>query len=299
MRAARSTLAIGIASLAACGAVSGEPRRTPVETTAPSPPASAPEVPTRDDCWREPLHIDVGVPRNLDTRDGVDLPPARYKKMRWAVGHTKPPAAAFALSAGQAVDAVVELEAKQPGLIPAPYRDALLASPRDAALRLRIGACEAKDSGIRRRAAYDGAMALLLGGSPAEASQLILLGTRGKSTTVTSCERGQNTCPDGSRCNTVRGECVTLADEAYVHISTLEAAVETALTRAMIGELTTPKRLTPAARGGWMDKMVHWCGTQLCKLTDYEVNNRTSVVVWDLRDRGTVEVQNSPSSDDF
>jgi len=186
---------------------------------------------------------------------------------------------------------VVALEAKQPKLIPAPYREALLASPRDAALRLKIGACEAKQPSTRRRAAYEGAIALLLGGSPEEASRLIKLGTHGESTTHTTsfCGKGHDPCAEGSYCDVVYGECVTREEHVYSYISQAEAELETALTRGLIGELGAPHKLSSDARGGWMLYMVHACGVQLCKLTDYEVKGKVSLVVWDIRDGGTVE----------
>jgi hypothetical protein len=131
--------------------------------------------------------------------------------MHWVAGHAKPPAKSFAMAAAAAVDAVVALEAKQPKLIPDAYRDALVASPRDAALRLKIAACEAKQPATRRRAAYDGAMALLLGGSPEEASRLIKLGTHGESTarTTSFCGKGKDKCGEDSYCDILRGTSAT------------------------------------------------------------------------------------------
>lgn len=237
--------------------------------------------------------MDTGTPRKIDTRKGPMITAQIRKSTKWAAEHQKTPPAKWVLAPEAAVEKVVALEAKNPKLIPEPFREKLLANPKDAALRLEIGACEAKRSATRRRAAYEGAMALLLGAPPEEAQKLIMLGTHGEDTTHSTsfCGEGKSPCAEGSYCDVEYGECIGRDEHVHTYISEEELTIEDTLTRALFAKEITGSgpAITDQARGGWMLYTLHRCGKQLCKMTDYEVKGKVSLVAWDRREGGSVE----------
>lgn len=215
---------------------------------------------------------------------------AAYKKITASLvpNHTKPPNAKFALTADAAIEAVIAVEQANPKLIPAGFRAEILAKPRDAALRWRLGECELKLPTTRRRASYDLAMALLLGEDAATLQRPLDEATRNEradNNQMRTCNGDD--CGSGEVC--WRGECTTQMGMAVLAINAAELQIETALSRALY-----PRFLQQ--HGAYVDdrdpvfwfltRRLHACGRAVCTFSQYSSKSGLALVEWDRRDGG-------------
>jgi hypothetical protein len=252
----------------------------PVSEAAPPPPP--------DDGCPDELAIAVDAPRKIDTRKAPIADWNVYKRKKWVPGHRRLPGKAFVRTSEAVLATVLAIEAKNPKLIPAAYRERLLASPRDAALRLEMAACEVKQPATMRRGAYDAAIALLLAGPADQALPLLETGAWGPKEGKSWCGEGHEPCAEGSYCDLGHGYCVSKAVHGHVYISDDELAIEDALTRALFRDeiLGKTPQLPKDARGAWMYSMLHRCGKLTCHLSGYIDDDGEKLVVWDRRDGG-------------
>jgi hypothetical protein len=223
----------------------------------------------------------------VDTRTAGLLPPRVWHKMRWAPGHNKPFPSSFWLTPERAVDAIVAIEAREPRIIPAPFRAQIAAAPRDAKLRLRAAACEVKSPATRRRAAHDAAVALLLGAPADQAMPLLEAGSEAKFRRD-FCNPAMP-CSGAAVCEMKDNRCLTPDDRAFSFMSKDEIDVEDALTRVLLRHAATGRggvELSTDAKNHWVYAMVHRCGSLLCQTAD---NGDGKLVAWDVRDGGTAE----------
>jgi len=225
-------------------------------------------------------------PRSLDARK---LPEA--KQDTFAKGHTRPPPAEFYLPPADALEKVFAAEKKTPGLLPAGFRDDLGKDPRNVDLRLRAARCELEGDTTRRRASYDAAVALLLGGPKEQALALLVESTKHgvrRRTTIT-CTPGEK-CEEGTSCDPLHHTCTDENEKAVTRISLAEFDVEDALSRAILHPVTEDwKSYTQQPLFWWGAKRVHRCGggpAVMCEISGYSSGDRTEVVSWDLRDGG-------------
>lgn len=245
--------------------------------------ADKPSLPPLENCPAD-LAVQPG-PRSLDTRQA----PTNSPRVALAKGHLHPPPDDFFLDASAAVDRVIAAEAKTPAMIPAGFREAVKASPRDGALRLRMARCELENDQTRRRASYDAGMAMLLGAPKGKAMAVLLEATKNgdKQRTTQSCVPG-DACPTGETCDPKYKECVGAMKKIMVMISAPEFEVEDALTRGLVrplieaGEAAKDMDLV-----WWAFDRVHRCGggpLVMCNFVRYEVEGKGTVLVsWDLR----------------
>jgi len=230
-----------------------------------------------------------------------EMPPEVYFKMRWAPGHRTVAGADFFIDKDKALDRVIATEAKHPGLLPAGFRDALLARPRDKDLRLEAARCELTDVRTRRRASHDAAMAFLLGASPSLASRIMHRSAsppRSESH-LKSCDSAKE-CGTGVQCQPVAKLCLDDATAPDLFVSDAELTIEDALTRALMKDYKGggrkpdeaprpgPAELDERALFYWAVTRTHRCGRQICKFTRYGADGgEIQLVRDDIRDRGT------------
>jgi hypothetical protein len=238
-------------------------------------PAGAADCPTD-------LTVEVRS-RTIDTRRAKDLDPARYKKMKWAPGHTKTVGGGF--SAGDQIARALDIEKANPTMIPAGFRAEVAARPRDPALRLRMARCELERPQTRRRASYDAALALLLGAR--DAGPVLMEATRNQRADGNT----SRSCGDDGQCGTglvcLGDECLSPLGLGVAYASKAEIDVEDALSRALMP-------LYEERHGDgydsndplywWMDRRLHHCGKFRCFFSAYEVKGKTRLVEWDQRD---------------
>jgi hypothetical protein len=209
---------------------------------------------------------------------------AVYKKMKWAPNHTRPVGDAFVSAA--AVDDVLRIEARTPTLLPAGFRAAIAASPRDPDLRLRIAACELGQASTRRRASYDAALALLLGAPMDKVKPILLEATRNEganNNTFKSCWQGR--CENNETC--LDDNCVSPMGLGVLFISKDELDIEDALTRGLMKGYRERNGEAYAQRDPvywWMSRRLHHCGGQTCTFAGYS----SKLAEWDVRDGGSV-----------
>ncbi|MEM1030755.1 MAG: hypothetical protein AAGN82_10415 [Myxococcota bacterium] len=206
------------------------------------------------DC-ADDLSVQPGA-RRLDTRRR----PSDRGRTQFAAYHKTPPTPEFFLSAREAVDAVIDVETRAPTLLPAGYRERLRATPRDAALRLEVARCELDEPATRRRASYDAAMALLLGGAREDAIDILVASTTDNPATASPPACGpQRACDEGATCDPHHRVCLTEAHRQAIMISPVEFEIEHALSRGL---------LRPVFQAGgeendlvwWAYERVHRCG---------------------------------------
>ncbi|HTR52611.1 MAG TPA: hypothetical protein VMJ10_17975 [Kofleriaceae bacterium] len=220
---------------------------------------AAPETAVMPACPRD-LSQDRGK-RSVDVIPADFVTPGVYAHRHFAAEHKKPPKRDFALAADAAVDRVIAIEQRAPGLVPAGFRAAVAAHPRDAALRAQMAECEAAADLTQRRAGYDAALAFLLG-------------DRGALGTLANITRDMPVL--------VHGMAATPRQKAFYSISKDEAAIEDALTRGLFG---ADARLLD----DWGSRWVHACGTATCLLQADPGDRFASspkLMHWDLRDGG-------------
>ena len=213
-----------------------------------SPHAAAPECPAD-------LALDRGA-RPIAAFQAM----ASTRPPRLAPGHKQKLVKVFGVAPEDAVARVVAIEAKYPGLVPSGFRDAVLASPRDAALRSRMAECEARHPETLRRAGYDAALAFLLGG-----------------------ERTVN----AQRADVLAaGMDATPAQREFYFISKHELEIEDVLTRALYRE---HRRIGNDAFARWAQVFLHSCGAFACNVVDRSAGfGDPDWISWDLRDGGTI-----------
>jgi len=237
------------------------PQPVPEVVARPAPPArpAAPESAVLPACPHD-LSLDRGK-RPIDVSSGASVDEKTYARRRLAAWHKHRPERDFALSADDAVDRVVAIEERVPGLVPAGFRAAVAAHPRDAALREQMSECEAAVEATQRRAGYDAALAFLLGHQGA----LGILEGISRDMPVL-----------------VHGMAATPRQRAFYFINKDEAAIEDALTRGLFG---AGARLLDY----WGSKWVHACGSATCLLqTDPgdRFASHPKLMHWDIRDGG-------------
>jgi hypothetical protein len=295
-------VALGLAS-AGCKQLDAS-RPTPA-TPSPGPrataqPAAGGEASTPD-CPQD-LSVALAV-RTLDTRHGPHLPRAKYKTMRWASEHRNEPAASFGVAAAVAIDRIVEIERQHPELIPAGFRAAVAAAPRDPALRVRMARCELADRFTRRRASYDAALAMLLGDRSSAVHEVFEEATvyqGGRGATTSSCHKTED-CPADSACEARDSICYSPARLALTFIAPDERDVEDVLSRALL-QASKQGGDAPVSEPDllhWAAVRIHVCGSdrkQLCNLTRYEKRGHVTLVHWDLRDGGTGGESSDPTA---
>jgi len=236
------------------------PEPSPAEPL-PRPPArpATPETAVLPACPQD-LSLDRGK-RPIDVVPGDAVSEAAAAHRRLAAWHKQVPNKDFALPADEAVDRVIAIEQRMPGLVPAGFRAAVAAHPRDAALREQMSDCERADNLAQRRAGYDAALAFLLGHQNALGS-------------LTDITRDMPVV--------VHGMDQTPRERAFYAINKDEAAIEDALTRGLFGA---------GARflDYWGSRWVHACGSATCLLQAepgdrFESNPKLRH--WDIRDGG-------------
>ena len=240
--------------------------------TAPAQPESA--------CPAD-MSVDRGA-RTIDAREPASIPLAKYRTLHWAPLHDTVPADDFGLAPAVAVDRVIAIEQRAPGLIPAGFRSKIAANPRDAALRVHMAACELKTTDARRRAGHDIAMAVLLHGeaTPLEA----MLGEVVTQGPLLSLPQGDTRCGGTDLVYEPKHhDCPNAEQRQRWHISRDEAAIEDVLTRGLWNER---KRLPEHMLFYWGKLMLHACGKFQCLLEmDAGLDGRP-LVHWDLRNGG-------------
>ncbi|MEZ4444211.1 MAG: hypothetical protein R3B72_34380 [Polyangiaceae bacterium] len=269
------------------------PEPLPSSTTAGTDATPAPTVdpmalpPPPSDCPTD-MARQAGA-ATIDTRKSSGLPPGVYHQMRWPKGHREPPADDFFLAPGAAVDAVVKVEARQPGMVPAGYRERLSAAPRDGRLRLHMARCELEVDELRRRASHDAVMALLLGVPFGEVAPILLESTKNadKQKYTTTCADGR--CSGDSRCDPQHKVCVTPLRAKLSRITAGELEIEDALTRALMQPFYAEGKATDSddPRFWWAVYRVHRCAPSICAFTKYNRDGQVALVRWDNRDGGT------------
>ncbi len=270
----------------------------PVLASAETKPAARPALtpvslpPAPPGCPAD-MRLDPGK-RTVDARRAPSMEWNAYQKMTWAPGHTKPGTATMFKAPAAAIDDLVAAETAHPGMIPAGYRGRVRATPRDPALRLEMARCEVQLGTTRRRAAYDAAAALLLGGDAAGAGQLIAISMNVAGTSRMSCFDGK--CDAGLVCDVKQQSCFSPLELQYAYISPIEAHVEDALTRGLVGKLfgAPGPALKDETIAAWAVQMTHSCGTKVCIFQRYGSDSDDAKWVhWDLRDGGSsTEIQN-------
>jgi hypothetical protein len=207
------------------------------------------------------LSLDSGAATiDLTTADSVDA--KTHARRHFARDHQQPLAREFALAGSDAVDRVIAIEQRAPGLVPAGFRDAVAANPRDKLLRYRMAQCEAAKPATRRRAGDDAALAFLLGAAGGLA---------------VTADIARDTPP------LVHGVQATPAQQAFYAISADEAAIEDALTRGLYG-------VHAPALPTWGSRWIHACDAATCllkpdpKADPYATTPK--LVHWDIRDGG-------------
>ncbi len=220
-------------------------------------------------------------------------------RRKFAAEHKQPAAESFLLSNEDAVNQVIALEKKRPGLIPAGFRERVAKDPRSAELRIEMALCELQSDETRRRASHDAAMAVLLGAEEAASMELLEETLKPGQKTSSGCTRGP--CDEGQTCDPKHKTCETSTTRALRWISAAELDVEHILTRAFVRQVVEsgdPKHpLLP-----WGKTRRHRCGNgkAICKFTDYERSGgRVDFVHWDLREGGTSMGFNEEQADWF
>lgn len=234
----------------------------------------------------EDMSVQPGA-RRLDTRRA----PSDRGRRQFAAYHQTPPTREFFVSAKETVDKVVEMEKKQPTLLPAGFRRRLLDEPRNAELRLHVARCELDDDLTRRRASYDAAMALLLGANKDDAMDLLVESTKNgsKQRYISTCGP-RNNCPQGQSCDPVHRECISETKKKVVMISATEFEMEHQLSRGLLRSVFASRNYDDNDLVWWAYTRVHRCGGAvpiMCKFTKYNHGGRTEMVHWDLRNGGS------------
>jgi hypothetical protein len=226
------------------------------------------------------------VDKLVDTRNAALLSPAAWRKMRWAPGHGKKLAGNFWTTPEVAIKAVLAVEARNPLVIPEPFRAQVAAAPRDANLRLQMAECELKSPATRRRAAHDAALAVLLGAPASKASDLIVTGAKAEFDRF-FCNANMP-CNGGAVCERKDNRCLGAADRAFSFVSIDEILIEDALSRALLKHFVIRRgiEIDEEAARKWAYAMRHRCGGQICQAL-YE--GEGNLTVWDIRDGGKAE----------
>lgn len=227
------------------------------------------------------MTVDRGA-RTIDTRKPASVPLVKYRTMHWAPLHDTVPAADFGLAPALAVDRVIAIEQRAPGLVPAGFRSKVAANPRDSGLRMQMAACELKTTDARRRAGHDIAVAMLLGASDA-ASLEAMLGEVVTQGPLLSLPQGDTRCDDGEVYEPKHHDCPNAEQRERWHISRDEAAIEDVLTRGLWSER---KRLPEHMLFYWGQLMLHACGKFQCLLELDSGLDGEPLVHWDLRNGG-------------
>jgi hypothetical protein len=142
-------------------------------TSASGPPASTTSAtaPAAPDPYADapcPTDLSLRVKRKIDGRIPWDPIHARYAKE-----HEQPVTADELLSRDAAIDRVIGVETKTPGVVPAGFRADMTANGRDPQFRLFMARCELGTDSTIRRAGHDAALAVLLGATDEQALALV------------------------------------------------------------------------------------------------------------------------------
>lgn len=244
--------------LSACTLVPMTPRQpgTPDPQLAAAPPVSTTVASAAPTCPTD-MSIDPGAAKISTIQ--ADGHHGRYAYHgRYASAHKQPLTSAFGVPPEIAIGRVIAIENKHQTLIPAGFRDAVIAAPRDPALRARMADCEAHDPKTLRRAGHDLALAFLLGANR-----------------IVAPERADLL---------VAAEQPTPSQRAFYFISADELAIEDALTRALY---TQHARMGNDRFVGWSQVFVHSCRGVPCIVKDRNAGfGDPDLISWDLRDGG-------------
>lgn len=266
----------------------GDPWASTEQTSHPvhlpsGPATNAPADPFRTAACPKDLSLSVG-PRNIDGRD-----PSTTMRGPYAKEHLKLVTPDQFLLQQDAVARVLELEAKQPGLVPAGFREQIGKHGRDPNFRLYMARCELAKAETTRRAGYDAGLAYLLGANVKEALPLVTQSFYPDGTTSTSCT---NSADCGAHtCDSVTRSCGSSKQRTASFLSSAELDVEDALVRTFATMLTpemieNTRYVPDNIINTWVYGRFTRCGSGLCNFTRYNVAGKTQLVHWDRRYRG-------------
>ncbi len=183
----KTVLGLAFISLFACAPAEGPTTPTSGVATTTATPGSfdrATFARHARDCRSSELAVDESARPVNANRFPKSLPAAQYARMQWAPGHRAALTEAnFVIPKAEAIERIIAIEAKHPGLIPAAFREGLSAEPRDPVLRVLAASCEKQWSKTGRRAIYDALLAYLLMPNPADVAELKQMIDQGRVTT--------------------------------------------------------------------------------------------------------------------
>lgn len=290
-------LAAGAAAVAACAnypglranqeqnqGLGGLPQLTHAQT-----PSHTRELPAAGDPYQlVPCPTDMTFqagPRKIDVREPYDTVAGPYAREHMQLAS---PAEVFTKQA--AIERVLEIENKTPGLVPAGFRAEMKIKERDPSFRLFMARCELETPETTRRAAYDAALAFLLGAPQAAVLPLTERAFFPDGTASNPCSKDSD-CK-ASKCDKKERACRSDKAMASRSLSKGELDIEDTLSRTFVA-LLTPEDIRRTQHhpsdyiGMWAYGSMHRCGTALCKFARYpQLAGGLAIVHWDIRYRG-------------
>ncbi len=256
---------------------------TPAQTTAVPAPSTAKSVASVEPC---PADLRLTIPRTIDARIPKTTLPGPYARE-----HKKEARPEELLKGEEAVERVIAIERAHPEVLPSAYLAAVIATPKDAALRLRMARCELDRPDTIRRASYDASLAYFLGASKAEAYAIVHESLYPGGSESTSCT-GPKDCAKEATCDKKLGICVSPRDKAASKASQVELDVEDILARAHAARITREELASDRYKEGDLTGTfaygrLHKCTGGLCTFSRYDLRQgQTSLVHWDIRYHG-------------
>lgn len=253
----------------------------PADAAKPSPYANEPPSrPLGEPC---PEDLSLTVARTIDGRK-----PSASIKARYAKQHQQLVRRDELIAPGDAITRVLEIERKQPGVVPAGFRGMIGHRGRDPKFRLHMARCELSESTTVRRAGYDAALAFLLGAPRADVMPLMLTSMYPEGTMTRPCDEGR--CRKDT-CDAVTQQCVSAGARLAAYLSATELEIEDILVRGFGTYMTTPRlerdRYDPDDLiSSWMYGRYVKCDGVLCQIRRADVKGKTRLIYWDRRYQG-------------